>query len=98
MGETVGPNVKKLIAHKMSLDAVPRGGGFNDALGFLSDKDNITDGARRAKQWVQLAIVTLRQAAEPNPWKDADDEAIAGEFLRKIEERQRQSPSRKEPQ
>lgn len=91
MNEVIGPNVKRLIAHKMSLDAIPRGGGLNDALNYLSSKDNITESARRAKDWVRLAIRTLRQAAEPNPWKDADDEAIAGEFLRKIDERQRAS-------
>ncbi len=84
----IGPNVRKLIARKMSLDAVPKGGGFNDALNFLSDKSNITESAKRAAKWVQLAIQTLRQAGEPNPWKDADDETIAKEFLRKIAERQ----------
>lgn len=88
MSETIGPNVKRLIAHKMSLDAVPAGGGLNAALDFLSDKDNITESARRSTEWVRLAIKALRQAAEPNPWKDADDEAIAGEFLKRIGERE----------
>lgn len=88
MNEQIGPNVKKLIAHKMSLDAIPRGGGFEDGLNFLSSKDNITEGAKRAKDWVKLAIESVRKAGEPNPWKDCDDEAIAGYFLKKIEERQ----------
>ena len=86
--ERLGPNVKRLIAHKMSLDAVPAGGGMDAALSFLSSKDNITESARRAKDWVRLAIKAVRSAAEPNPWKDADDEAIAGHFLEKIAERQ----------
>lgn len=87
MPDKIGPNVRRLIAHKMSLDAIPKGGGFADGLNFLSDRSKITEGARRATDWVQLAIKTLRQAAEPNPWKDADDETIAAEFLKRVRER-----------
>ncbi len=36
---------------------------------------------------MRFAILTLRQAAEPNPWKDSDDEEIAEEFLNRIAER-----------
>ena len=79
-----GPNVKKLIAHKMSQDRVPAGGRLLDVVKFLSDKDRILSGARKATEWVELAILAVRQAAEPNPWKTADDETIAGEILRQI--------------
>jgi hypothetical protein len=80
-----GPNVKKLIIRKMSTDAVPKGGGIAAALGFLADPSRIVAGARAATQWVETAIRAVREAAEPNPWKTADDEAIAGEILRGIE-------------
>ncbi len=82
-----GPNIKKLIIHKMSMDAVPKGGGFNDAILFLSNKERIVSGALAATQWVESAIQTIRQAAEPNPWKMASDEIIAEEILRQIEEK-----------
>lgn len=82
-----GPNVKKLIAHKMSIDAVPANGGFRSAIDFLLDKDRIKRSARDAEEWVQASLLLIRQAAEPNPWKEADDEAIAGELLRQIDER-----------
>lgn len=81
-----GPNVKKLIAHKMSMDAVPKGGSIVDAVAFLRDPERIKQGAREATEWVQLAIKAVREAAEPNPWKDADDEAIAAEILKRIEQ------------
>jgi hypothetical protein len=89
MVETIGPNVKRLITRKMSLDAIPRGGGFVDGLAFLSRKENITEGAKNASLWVKAAIRIVRQAAEPNPWKDADDEAIASYLLEQITERDR---------
>lgn len=84
MSEVIGPNVKRLIAHKMSLDVQ---GGFAGALQFLSNKDNITASAKKAADWVRLAIQALRQAGEPNPWKDADDDTIAGYFLSEIDKR-----------
>lgn len=81
-----GPNVKKLIAHKMSIDAIPDGGGFADGIAFLSDKHRIIEGAKAATRWVMEAIAVVRTAAAPNPFKNADDETIAGEILLKVEE------------
>jgi hypothetical protein len=83
-----GPNVKKLICHKISLDAVPAGGGLQSAIEFLSDKDRIISSARSATQWVETAIAAVK-VAPGNPFGD-DDEAIAGEILRGIEERKKQ--------
>jgi hypothetical protein len=83
-----GPNVKKLICHKISLDAVPPGGGFQSAIEFLSDKDRIVSSARSATQWVETALAAVK-AAPGNPYGD-DDEAIAGEILRQIEEKKTQ--------
>jgi len=79
-----GPNVRKLIAHKMARDAVPSGGGLADALAFLTRKEAIVASARAATEWVALAIRAVREAGEPNPWREASDEEIAGELLRRI--------------
>lgn len=85
----LGPNAKKLIAHKMSIDAIPAGGGFEAGIRFLSSKESILSGARHATQWVLAAIDAVRGAAEPNQWKSASDEEIAGELLLKIDERKK---------
>lgn len=82
---TQGPNVKKLIAHKMSIDAIPNGGGLGDGLKFLMDKQRIIAGAKAATEWVNQAISVVKTAPD-NPWGD-DDEAIAGEILRQVKER-----------
>lgn len=84
-----GPNVKKLIASKMSVDAVPSGGGLKDALSFITSKEKIIEGAKKATAWVEEAIKMVREAKEPNEWKNADDETIACEILRQIEARKK---------
>lgn len=86
-----GPNVRRLIAHKMSVDAVPKGGGLADAITFLTSPGAIGRAAKEATAWVAEAIRVVRLAVEPNPWKQADDETIAGEILRHIEERKRKA-------
>lgn len=81
------PNIRKLIFHKMSLDAIPKGGGIADGIKFLSDREGLSKSLRAADEWVKAAILAVRNAGNPNPWKDRPDEDIAGELLRKIEER-----------
>lgn len=80
----MGPNVKRLIAHKMATDAIPANGGFADGLRFLSSAESIRNGCRAATAWVQDAIAAVK-AAPDNPF--GDDEAIAGEILQQIEAR-----------
>lgn len=80
----MGPNVKKLITRKMSFDAIPRNGSFADGVRFLSDPKAVGQSARAATEWATTAIRAVREAAEPNPWKNSSDEEIAGEILRKI--------------
>lgn len=87
MGE-MGPNVRRLYIHKMSLDAVPAGGGLADGLAFFTDKEKRHRIMRDAEIWVMGAIQTVRTATEPNPWREADNEAIAGEILRRMDERE----------
>jgi hypothetical protein len=83
-------NVNRLIIHKISIDAIPIRGDFMDGIKFLADKDRIIRSTHNAKEWVKLAIDVVRSAAEPNEWKEADDEVIAGEILRRIEERKKE--------
>lgn len=83
-----GPNVKKLIAHKISLDAIQAGGGLADGIAFLTDPKRIVEVAKMATVWVNQAIAVVRTAAEPNPWKTASDEEIAAELLSKIKAKQ----------
>ncbi len=87
MASESGQNIRRLIAYKMAVDAIPQGGGFEDGLKFLSSREAVITGAQQASIWVRAAINVLRLAAEPNPWKDADDETIAGEVLRQVDER-----------
>lgn len=85
MSETLrktGPNVKRLITRKMSLDAIPSGGGFCDALRFLTDPAGITSSARRAIDWVFAAIDAVKSA--PDNHLGDDDEAIAGEIIQRL--------------
>ena len=83
----MGPNVRKLWTHKMSRDAIPDGGGFVDGLEFFTNPEKRQRIMREAEAWVAQAIAVVRTAAEPNPWREASDEAIAGELLRLIDER-----------
>jgi hypothetical protein len=84
---SLGPNVKKLIAHKVSVEAIPAGGGFEAGLEFLADAARVAKTFREPAAWVAQAIQMVREAPGENPWRDKDDEAIAGELLRKVEEK-----------
>ncbi len=89
VGEKIGPNVKKLMIHKMSLDAVPPGcgDGFASAIDYLLSPEKHRASARAALEWVRLALVAVKSAPD-NPYGE-DDEVIAGELLKQIEERQK---------
>ena len=80
-------NQQKLIIHKMSLNAVPPGGGINAALDFLLSPQKIQESFQESKKWVEDVISIVKNASEPNSWKKATDEEIAGEILRRIEEK-----------
>ncbi len=79
-----GPNVRKLIAHKMSLLMAPPGtdNQLGQALKFLIEPGKIVAVAREATQWVEAAIAVVRSAPD-NPY--TTDEEIAGAILEKIE-------------
>lgn len=81
------PNVKRLLMHKVAIDAVPAGGGLADGLNFLSSKERIMSGMRDGMAWVSTALDLVRSAPDPNLWKDASDEEIATELMRRVDER-----------
>lgn len=81
------PSVKRLIFHKVSLDAIPKGGGFADGIKFLSDREGMSKSLRAADEWVKAAILAVRNAGDPNPFRGVSDEEIAAEILRKIQEK-----------
>lgn len=78
---TIGPNVRKLIAHKMSVDAIPPGGGLMTGVEFLLDKNRVVNSAKVATKWVEDAIALVRTSPD-NPYKT--DEEIAGAILDKL--------------
>ena len=78
-----GPNVKKLIARKMSKDMVPDGGGLRDAVKALRTPGNLSKVAQEATKWVEAAIAVVKTAPD-NPYGD-DNEAIAGAVLEGLE-------------
>lgn len=87
--QDIGPNIKRLVARKMGFDAIPAGSpdAFNAGIAFLSQPRHLLDSAREAVGWTKAAILAVRRAAEPNPWKEASDEEIAGELLRLAEKK-----------
>lgn len=87
----LGPNLKKLISYKMAKDAIPDGGGLADGIKFFTTSGAMLSGWRTAAAWCDLAILAVREAAEPNPWKTSTEEEIAGELLRGIEARKAKS-------
>jgi hypothetical protein len=86
---TIGPNLLKLILRKVSADAIPAGctNGLAAGVKFLSNKDAIRTAFRTAERWVRGAVQLVREAAEPNPWKNASDEEIAAELMKQFEAR-----------
>lgn len=82
-------NVKRLAIQKMSIDAIPAGGGVADGIKFLSNPKGIAESFKAACEWSQEVIDAVRNAGEPNPWRDATDEDIAGEIMRQVDEKLR---------
>lgn len=89
--QQIGPNVRRLIARKMALLAIPVGSGkesFSLGLDVITNRDKFSATVHEAAAWVQAAIATMKTAPD-NPYGD-DDEAIAGEILKEIEQREKE--------
>lgn len=78
-------NKTRLIIHRTS-QTTTEGRSFFDVLKMIQSGE-ICDEAKKATAWVEEAIQAVKQAAEPNPWKDASDEAICLIILDEIEKR-----------
>ena len=79
-------NVEKLIVRKVSIDAVPKGAGFKEAITFLTDKNKISETYKNAKKWVKENIQLIREAV--GPYSNSSDEEIAGVILKEIEKKE----------
>ncbi len=84
-----GPNFKKIVSMKMAMNAIPKGGNFMDGVRFLVDKDMLISGFKKAWDWAEQSIIKVREATEPNIFKNATDEEISAEILKKIEEKKK---------
>jgi hypothetical protein len=82
-------NIERLVIRKVSLDAIPASGGIADGVAFLLAPDRLASSTRAAAAWVESAVLAVRNAGDPNPWRSATSEAIAGEILRQIDELER---------
>ncbi len=80
-----GRNMSLLIIHKMTLDAVPNGGGVSSALDFLMDTKRVGASAKAAAEWAIQAIEALRAASDYTGSKD--EEEIAGMILKERDKR-----------
>lgn len=85
MARPIGPNMKKFVIRRMSVMAVPAGEGLSSAIEFLMKPGALGSGFKQAMEWCDAAIAAIRGAGEPNPWKNATEEEIAGELVRRIE-------------
>ncbi|MHC4300918.1 MAG: hypothetical protein ACYS7Y_26895 [Planctomycetota bacterium] len=81
----MGPNVKKLVARRMSQLMIPPGGGFADGIKAIQTMD-LPKVGREATAWVMEAIQAVKDA--PGGGDYGDDEAIALAILEKCEERE----------
>lgn len=84
MPRILTPNLKRLVFTRMSREAIPDNGGFADGIKFLTTPGMMASGWKSSVAWVDAAIQVVRDAAEPNPWKIASDEEIAGVILEKL--------------
>jgi hypothetical protein len=82
-----GPNFRKLVIHKMSMEAIPNGGGFADGIKFLSSPATIKEEWVKAQEWCESAVDAIRKAGDPNPFRDFSEEEISAEILKQLGER-----------
>lgn len=82
----IGPNVKKLIIHKMSLIAIPVGSGDRSLELGIQAITNMKPVYQEARDWVEAAIALVRVAPDC-PY--TTDEEIAGAILQGVDNRRR---------
>lgn len=82
----LGPNMKRLLAVKVSRDAIPSGGGFADGLSLFLEPGKLAAVSRNALAWIDEAISAVK-AAPDNPYGD-NEETIAAAILEKLDIRE----------
>ena len=96
--QQIGPNVRRLIAWKMALLAIPVGSGkdsFSRGLDVITNRGKFSSIASEASAWARAAIATMKTAPD-NPYGD-NDEAMAGAILEGIELREKEVTDGKVP-
>lgn len=83
-GREFGPNMSRLIVHKISVDAVPGGGGIQSAIDFIMD-GRLEKSAKDASVWALRAVEAV--LAAPDYTGDRTEEGVAGMILKKLDER-----------
>ena len=85
------PKRERIARSVYGREAIPPGGGnaFGSALLFFQDAEHRKAVVENAKAKMDAAIQLVKSAPD-NPYGD-DDEAIAGELLRRIEEKNARS-------
>lgn len=79
-GRPIGENVKLLAIKKYTRDAIPKVGGLSDGIRALSSP-NLSKDMKTAFEWAFAAIDAVKNAKDPNAYRDASDEAIAARIL-----------------
>ncbi len=82
------PNVAKLIIKFIALEAIPRGGGIASGIEFFINPEHRKKVLESAESKAIQSINFIKSAPD-NPFGD-DDDVIAGELLKRIEERNAQ--------
>lgn len=80
----LGPNMKRLLAFKVSRDAIPNGGGIAAGVAFLLDPQLVAETSRKALEWCDQAIAAVR-ATPDNPYGN-NEENIAAAILNRIDQ------------
>jgi hypothetical protein len=83
----MGPMKTELVLRRLCIVLIPPGTGdpLSAALhgiSLLAQTGNtfVTDSIK----WVDDRLELIRQCRDPNPWKNADDEAICTELLKRV--------------
>lgn len=94
-----------MISNKVKLQnlilsrlVIPPNGGFTNAVDFLMNlgrpDSKSNELVKQAMDKTEEYILAVRNASEPNPFKDSTDDEIAGEILKRIDTRK---PTKVEP-
>jgi hypothetical protein len=84
-----GPNVTKLIVKFIAREAIPPGGGVADGIEFIRNSER-REQVLKIAEFKAIQSLQLIKKSPDNPFGN-DDEQIAGELLKMIEEKNRRN-------